>query len=83
MRTSYVIPNLVYELSTDARHLNLWGRANMRHLVQPELLDAMKNCLYDLENIELLSPDDLDIIDQKRSLRRKIGDLEREDSDNP
>lgn len=52
----------------------------MRHIVQPELLDAMKDCLHELENVELLSPDDLDIIDQKRSLRQKIGDLEREDS---
>ena len=49
----------------------------MGHLVQPELLDAIKNCLHDLENVELLSPDDLDIIDQKRSLRRKIDELER------
>jgi hypothetical protein len=55
------------------------GRANMRH--EPELLDAIKDCLHDLENVELLSPDDLDIIDQKRSLRQQIAQLEREDSD--
>ena len=51
----------------------------MRH--EPEFLDAIKDCLHDLENVELLSPDDLDIIDQKRSLRQKIAQLEREDSD--
>jgi hypothetical protein len=51
----------------------------MQH--KPELLDAVKDCLHDLENVELLSPDDLDIIDQKRSLRQKIDQLEREDSD--
>jgi hypothetical protein len=41
----------------------------------------MKECLRDLENVKLLSPDDLDIIDQKRILRQKIAELEREDSD--
>jgi hypothetical protein len=54
----------------------------MRHLVPPESLDVVKDCLRDLENVELLSPDDLDIIDEKRSLRQKIGELERADSVN-
>jgi hypothetical protein len=53
----------------------------MRHFVEPELLDAMKDCLRDLENTKLISPDDLDIIDEKRVLRQKIAELEREDSD--
>jgi hypothetical protein len=57
------------------------GRARMRHFHEPGLLDAMKDCLRDLENVKLLSPDDLDIIDQKRILRQKIAELEREDSD--
>ncbi len=43
--------------------------------------DAMKNRLDDLENIKLLSPDDLDIIDEKRILRQKIAKMEHEDSD--
>ncbi len=30
---------------------------------------------------KLISPDDLDIIDQKRILRQKIAELENEDSD--
>jgi len=53
----------------------------MPHLIEPEFLDAMKDCLHDLENVKLLSPDDLDIIDQKRILRQKIAGLEREYSD--
>jgi len=43
-----------------------------------ELLDAMKDCLRDLENTKLISPDDLNLIDQKRILRRKIAELEKE-----
>ena len=53
----------------------------MRHFHESGLLDAMKDCLHDLENVELISPDDLDIIDEKRILRQKIAELEREDSD--
>jgi hypothetical protein len=53
----------------------------MHHVLKPELLDAMKDCLHDLENVRLLSPDDLDIIDQKRVLRQKIDELENEDFD--
>jgi len=41
----------------------------------------MKDCLHDLENVKLISPDDLDIIDEKRILRHTIAELEREDSD--
>jgi hypothetical protein len=50
----------------------------MRHVSKPELLAAMKDCLHHLENTELISPDDLDIIDAKRILRHKIAELERE-----
>jgi hypothetical protein len=53
----------------------------MRQSHGSELLDAMKDCLHDLENVELISPYDLDIIDEKRILRHKIAELEREDSD--
>jgi hypothetical protein len=53
----------------------------MSHILKPELLDAMKDCLRDLENVKLLSPDDLDIIDEKRILRQQIAVLEREGSD--
>ncbi len=53
----------------------------MRHVPKPELVDAMKDCLRDWENTKLISPDDLDIIDEKRILRQKIAELENEDSD--
>jgi hypothetical protein len=53
----------------------------MRHFHEPGSLHAMKDFLRDLEKVELLSPDDLDIIDQKRILRQKIAELEREGSD--
>jgi len=53
----------------------------MRHFREPGLLRVMKDCLRDLENVKLISPDDLDIIDEKRILRQKIAELEREDSD--
>jgi hypothetical protein len=43
----------------------------MRHFLEPELLDAMKDCLRDLDNVKLLSPDDLDIIGQNESFARK------------
>ena len=53
----------------------------MRHVPKPEFVAAMKDCLRDLENTKLISPDDLDIIDEKRILRQKIAELERETSD--
>ena len=53
----------------------------MHHVSNHELLDAMKGCLHDLENVDLISPDDLDIIDEKRILRHKIAEMEREDFD--
>jgi len=43
-----------------------------------ELLEAMKGCLHDLEELKLLTPDDLDIIDERRILRVKIAELEKE-----
>jgi hypothetical protein len=51
----------------------------MSHILKPELLDAMKDCLRDLENTRLISPDDLDIIDEKRILRQQIAVLEKDD----
>jgi hypothetical protein len=48
----------------------------MQNVLRAELLASMKNSLRDLENVKLLSPGDLDIIDQKRGLRQKIAELE-------
>ena len=50
-------------------------------LKKTELLDALRECLRDLENVKLLSPDDLDIVYQKRLLREQIAALEKEDSE--
>jgi hypothetical protein len=44
-----------------------------------ELVDEMKGCLHDLEELKLFSRDDLDIIDERRILRQKIAELEQED----
>jgi hypothetical protein len=43
-----------------------------------ELLDAMRECLQKLEQLKLISPEDLDIIDERRILRRKIDELDQE-----
>ena len=50
----------------------------MVQLLRADLLGAMKDCLRDLETVKLLSPDDLDILDEKRILRQKIDELENE-----
>ena len=69
--------------STDRCHAltsQRWG-VPMRDVSKPELVEAMKDCLRDLENTKLISPDDLDIIDEKRILRRQIDELQNESSD--
>ncbi len=55
------------------------GCANMRHLLQPELLDAMKDCLRDLENVKTVSPDDPQLERLKQNLRKKITELENDE----
>ena len=50
----------------------------MRHIPQPDLLEAMKASLRDLDNLKLLSPDDLEILDLRRNLREQIAALERQ-----
>jgi hypothetical protein len=61
--------------------ISMSGTCKMRDFHESGLLNAMKDSLHDLESVELISPDDLDIIDEKRILRHKIAELEREDSD--
>jgi hypothetical protein len=48
------------------------------HVLRAELLDAMRGCLHDLEELKLLSPDDLDIVAERRILRKKIAELEKQ-----
>jgi hypothetical protein len=52
----------------------------MRHILTADLLEAMRECLRNLENLKLLSPDDLDILDLRRDLKEKIAVLERQQS---
>ena len=52
------------------------GSANMRHVPKSEILEAMRDSLLALDNMKLLSPNDLEILSRRRDLRAKIADLE-------
>jgi hypothetical protein len=41
-----------------------------------ELLEAMRACLSDLNNVDLVRPDDPDVIQLKEHLREKIAEME-------
>ena len=51
----------------------------MRNVSKSELLEAMRKSLRNLENTELLSPSDLDILKSRHDLEAKIAKLERQD----
>ena len=53
----------------------------MRHIHNTELLQAMKDSLRDLDNLKLLGPNDLEILDLRRSLKEQIAALERQQSE--
>jgi len=53
----------------------------MRHVSKSELLEAMRESLRNLENTELLSPNDLDLLKSRHDLEAKIAKLERLDSE--
>jgi hypothetical protein len=59
-------------------HLLMSLSAKTRHVPQADLLQAMKDSLRDLENLKLLSPADLEIVDLRRSLKERIAALERQ-----
>lgn len=50
----------------------------MYHVPKEDLLQALKESLQDLENLKLLSPNDLAIFDLKRKLKFQIAELERQ-----
>ena len=51
----------------------------MRHIiVETDLLQAMKDSLRDLDNLKLISPDDLEILNLRRSLKEQIAAFERQ-----
>ena len=49
----------------------------MYRVRKPDLLYALKACLRELENRQLLHPDNLVIIDRKRIILEQIAVLER------
>jgi hypothetical protein len=58
------------------------GKPQLMHRVRTsDLLDALKACLRELENRQLLHPDNLAIIDRKQTILEQIAALEREKSD--
>jgi hypothetical protein len=52
--------------------------ANMRHIPQAALLEALRQSLRDLENLTLLSPEDLQIIEARRNLKAEIASMEEQ-----
>ena len=50
----------------------------MLQILQPELLDTLRQQLQDTENVKVLRADDIEILRVKRTLRQKINDLESE-----
>jgi hypothetical protein len=50
----------------------------MRLLPKVELLEVMRASLRDLDNLKLLSPSDLEVLQARRNLRGKIDELERQ-----
>src|SRR5690242_14614937 len=70
---------IVREQSSCALASLMLGSAMVQvYVPRVELLDALKGCLHDLEELKLISPSDLDIIDERRILRHKIAELEKE-----
>lgn len=53
----------------------------MRHVCETDLLQALKQSLHDLDNLKLLSPNQREILDLRRSLKEQIAALERQQSE--
>jgi hypothetical protein len=49
----------------------------VRFITQDELLRAMEDALRDLENLKLLNPDDIHILNLRRKLRSQIDAMHR------
>jgi len=52
----------------------------MRHVPKADLLEALKQSLRDLDNLKILSPDDIEIRNLRRALGEQIEVLERQQS---
>ena len=78
--TPTLLPIVLIEHSTHYSASSCWGFAMGKvHVLRDELLHALKGCLHDLEELKLIGPGDLDIIDERRILRQKIDQLEEEE----
>jgi hypothetical protein len=55
--------------------------APAREILTTEVLESMRACLRNLNNVKLFSPDDPDVIRLKEHLREKIAELEGHGSD--
>ena len=78
--TPTLLPIALIEHSTRYSASLCWGRAMSKvYVLRAELVDALKDCLHDLEELKLISPGDLDVIDERRILRQKIDQLEEEE----
>jgi hypothetical protein len=62
-------------------HSEIGNPKLMYRVRKPDLLDALKACLRELENRQLLHPDNLAIIDRKRIILEQIAVLERGNPD--
>jgi hypothetical protein len=54
------------------------GSAQMRHVPKADLLEALKQSLRDLENLKLVSPNDLDSLNLRRNLKEQTAAIERQ-----
>ena len=54
----------------------------MRHVEKSELLQAMFEILHGLDELKVLNPDELEIVDLRQILLNKITEIAWEDSDN-
>jgi hypothetical protein len=50
----------------------------MRHILTADLLEGMRECLRNLENLKLLSPDDLHFLELRRDLKEGTAVVERQ-----
>ena len=52
----------------------------MRQLLKTQFLDALRDTLRDLENLKLVSPNEPDVFLLREQLRKKIIEIENEQS---
>jgi hypothetical protein len=58
--------------------LGVTGSAEMRDIPKADLLEALKQSLRDLDNVKILSPNDLEVLNLRRTLKEQIAAIERQ-----